>query len=542
MACFIFQNLFRQLFSFLRVMLPDIGKYRYMNEKEADRMDHKMPGPVALLNGMADFALLLLSFFLAGLLRMVIPLDSRFSLVDLSRFFPVALIYAVVLLLCYAGTGCDRSPCGSRVFKEGFKIAVINILGLALVGTVLSVFRLSQFSRPLLLYFYLITTFLILAKRRIVNRLTTVHEQRKNLRTNVLIIGSADTARRYYTNIVRRKKFEMNYVGYLDEQPSPLLPNYLGKTGELRRILQSAEVDKIIIALDTQSTVQLQTIIAMAETYKIHVTVIPVYNNFVGGRSKISIEEGLRLVDVKMMDTCKIMGVDIAVTDMEKTVRTIEEKLEEWRGEYICVANVHTTVTAHKDKAYRAVQQGAAMTLPDGGPLSQYSREQGYTEARRVTGPDLMKEILKISPQRRWRHYFYGSTPETLEILEQKIRQRYPGTIIAGMYSPPFRSVTPREDAACVEQINAAHPDFVWVGLGAPKQELWMAAHKGEVHALMIGVGAAFDYEAGNIRRAPLWMQRRNLEWLYRLMQDPRRLFKRYFTTNLSYLWWKCRQ
>lgn len=109
------------------------------------------------------------------------------------------------------------------------------------------------------------------------------------------------------------------------------------------------------------------------------------------------------------------------------------------------------------------------------------------------------------------------------------------------MYSPPFRSLTVDEDAEIVEKINAAKPDFVWVGLGAPKQERWMAAHENRVQALMLGVGAAFDYEAGNIRRAPAWMQRWNLEWLYRLMQDPKRLFKRYFVTNTKFLWWSWR-
>ena len=504
-------------------------------------MHHKTSGPVKLLSATIDFALLLLAFVLAGLLRIALPMGSRFFLVDLSRFFPIALIYAIVMVICYGGTNCYRSLHCSGVMKEGFKIAVINVLGLALVATILFVFQLSQFSRLLLLYFYFLSTVLILVKRLIVDRLATAHEKSKKLHTNVLIIGSGDTAQKYYADVVQEKNFEMHYVGYLDEQSSKKMPQYLGKVDSLRQVLKTMRIDKIVIAQDTQSADQLQTIIAIADTYKIDVSVIPVYSNFVGGRSQIYIENGLRLIDVRMMDTCNIMGVDIVVTDMDKTMQTIEEKLEDWRGKYICVANVHTTVTAHKDKNYQAVQQGAAMALPDGGPLSQYSREQGYTEAQRVTGPDLMKEILKISPQKKWRHYFYGSTPETLKILKEKIEQRYPGTIIAGMYSPPFRPLTPQEDAVCVEQINATHPDFVWVGLGAPKQELWMAAHEDEVQALMIGVGAAFDYEAGNIKRAPMWMQRRNLEWLYRLMQDPRRLFKRYFTTNLSYLWWKWR-
>ncbi len=241
------------------------------------------------------------------------------------------------------------------------------------------------------------------------------------------------------------------------------------------------------------------------------------------------------------MPVCEIMGVRIAVTDMETTVRRIEEHLDDWRGEYICVANVHTTVTAHDDPSYRAVQNGAVMALPDGGPLSQYSRRKGFAQAARVTGPDLMKEMLRESAQKHYRHYFYGSTQETLDILREKITRNYPGAVIAGMVSPPFRPLTEEEDAAAVAAINEARPDFVWVGLGAPKQERWMAAHQGRVHALMLGVGAAFDYEAGNIRRAPRWMQRCNLEWLYRLLQDPKRLFKRYFVTNTKFLWWTWR-
>lgn len=241
------------------------------------------------------------------------------------------------------------------------------------------------------------------------------------------------------------------------------------------------------------------------------------------------------------MPVCEIMGVRIAVTDMETTVRRIEEHLDDWRGEYICVANVHTTVTAHDDPSYRAVQNGAVIALPDGGPLSQYSRRKGFAQAARVTGPDLMKEMLRESAQKHYRHYFYGSTQETLDILREKITRNYPGAVIAGMASPPFRPLTEEEDAAAVAAINEARPDFVWVGLGAPKQERWMAAHQGRVHALMLGVGAAFDYEAGNIRRAPRWMQRCNLEWLYRLLQDPKRLFKRYFVTNTKFLWWTWR-
>lgn len=244
----------------------------------------------------------------------------------------------------------------------------------------------------------------------------------------------------------------------------------------------------------------------------------------------------------KPFSTCDIMGVQVAVTDMQHTLGLLDQNLEAWRGGYICVANVHTTVTAHRDEAYRRVQNGAVMVLPDGGPLSRFSRQHGFPQAQRVTGPDLMREVLARSAGTGWTHYFYGSTPETLEALRSVLEKRYPGARVVGMQSPPFRPLTPQEDAAAVAAINAAKPDFVWVGLGAPKQERWMADHAGRVHALMLGVGAAFDYEAGKIRRAPQWMQRHNLEWLYRLLQDPKRLFGRYLSTNLRFMAWAAGQ
>lgn len=148
-----------------------------------------------------------------------------------------------------------------------------------------------------------------------------------------------------------------------------------------------------------------------------------------------------------------------------------------------------------------------------------------------------MGEVFKTSAKKGYRHYFYGSKEETLEKLYQKLNENYPGIQIAGMYSPPFRPLTEEEDKAVIERINETKPDFVWVGLGAPKQERWMAAHQGEINGLMIGVGAGFDYYAENIKRAPMWMQKSNLEWLYRLIQDPKRLFKRYLVTNTKFIW-----
>lgn len=231
---------------------------------------------------------------------------------------------------------------------------------------------------------------------------------------------------------------------------------------------------------------------------------------------------------------CNIIGTDILVTNMEKTVALIEENIEELRGKYICVGNVHTTVMAHDDAKYHEVQRNAAFVLPDGKPLSVYSRKHGFPEAERVTGPDLM--LALFARRNGLRHYFYGSKEETLALLRQKMTAQYPHLEIAGMVSPPFRALSEAEDAAEVEKINASGADIIWVGLGAPKQENWMYEHMDRVNGVMIGVGAGFDYHAGNIKRAPMWMQKLSLEWLYRLFQDPKRLFKRYLVTNTRYL------
>lgn len=243
-----------------------------------------------------------------------------------------------------------------------------------------------------------------------------------------------------------------------------------------------------------------------------------------------------RQVDKHYIPTCNILGVEIAAINMDWLLKYLQDNLPLLHGDYICVSNVHTTVTAYEDPAYRAVQNGGLMAIPDGGPLSTVGRKRGYSEMSRVTGPDLMGQIFKISAQKGYRHYFYGSTETTLKMLREKLEQQYPGIQIVGMYSPPFRPVSQEEDCQIIDAINATKPDFVWVGLGAPKQEIWMADHQGKVDGLMIGVGAGFDYYAGNIKRAPGWMQKCNLEWLYRLLQDPKRLFKRYVVTNTKFI------
>lgn len=242
-------------------------------------------------------------------------------------------------------------------------------------------------------------------------------------------------------------------------------------------------------------------------------------------------------IDKSTIPTVNILGVSIAAINMDWLMDFTEKHIKELSGDYICVSNVHTTVTSYEDENYRAIQNGGIMAIPDGGPLSSVGRRRGAKGMQRTTGPSYLTTILEESHKKGYRHYFYGSTQETLDKMKAFIDRAFPGTQISGMYSPPFRTMTEKEDQEIISRINATESDFVWVGLGAPKQEKWMAEHQGKIAGLMVGVGAAFDYLAGNIKRAPRWMQKCNLEWLYRLIQNPRRLFKRYLFTNSKFIW-----
>ena len=244
-----------------------------------------------------------------------------------------------------------------------------------------------------------------------------------------------------------------------------------------------------------------------------------------------------RTLDKSQIPTCNIMGVNIAAIDMKWLCSYVEKNLYALSGDYICVSNVHTTVTAFENPEYLKIQNSGIMAIPDGGPLSTVGQKRGFKTMKRITGPSFMGEMLKISVQKGYRHYFYGSTEETLKKLQKILIYNYPKLQIVGMYSPPFRPITEDERLDIMKQINESNADFVWVGLGAPKQEKWMANHQGKIKGLMVGVGAGFDYFAGNIDRAPEWMQNNNLEWAFRLLQDPKRLFSRYLHTNTKFIW-----
>lgn len=248
-------------------------------------------------------------------------------------------------------------------------------------------------------------------------------------------------------------------------------------------------------------------------------------------------EQSIHKIDKALIPVCNIMGVNIAAIDMKWLIDFTRNNIKKLDGDYCCVANVHTTVMSWENREYCEIQNKAVLAIPDGGPLSVIGRKRGFRNMKRTCGPDYMEEIFKISVQEGYRHFFYGAEEETLRRLRKNIEKMYPGIHIVGMYSPPFRPLSKEEDIEIVNKIASSHPDFLWVGLGAPKQEKWMADHKRKISGFMVGVGAGFDYFAGNIRRAPMWMQKCNMEWAYRLMQEPGRLFGRYLHTNISFLW-----
>jgi N-acetylglucosaminyldiphosphoundecaprenol N-acetyl-beta-D-mannosaminyltransferase len=232
----------------------------------------------------------------------------------------------------------------------------------------------------------------------------------------------------------------------------------------------------------------------------------------------------------------RVLGVRIHAVDWPTALQTIAgwASRRESRCVYLC--NVHSVVTASQQAEFGAVIAAADLATPDGAPVAWMLRRLGCARQQRISGPDLMQRYCALAAQSGHGVYLLGGTDDMLVRLQRALLEQHPGLRIAGVCSPPFRALSAQEDDAIVGAINGSGASVVWVGLGCPKQELWMHAHRGRVHAVMIGVGAAFPYLAGITRRAPPWMQRFGLEWLHRLASEPRRLWRRYAITNSRFI------
>jgi N-acetylglucosaminyldiphosphoundecaprenol N-acetyl-beta-D-mannosaminyltransferase len=228
-----------------------------------------------------------------------------------------------------------------------------------------------------------------------------------------------------------------------------------------------------------------------------------------------------------------ILGVGVTPVNLPQAVSILEKWRAEGRREYVLCTSVHGLVEAQMDPEIRSALNRSGLTTEDGMPLVWWCRRSGYSSAGRVCGTDLLLAMCERAVQNGHRHYFYGGSPRVVEALVSRLHQRFPGLIVAGYRSPPFRRLTPEEDAADIQAINETRPDFLWVGLGMPKQDKWIVHHVGKIQTTaLLGVGAAFDFVAGTKPRAPLWMQRSGFEWLFRLINEPRRLAYRYLVYN----------
>ena len=235
------------------------------------------------------------------------------------------------------------------------------------------------------------------------------------------------------------------------------------------------------------------------------------------------------------MRAVHVRGVPVATLSCEELSAAVRAWILSGARAYVSCASVHLIEIGHAAPAVREALCAADLVLADGAPVAWAARWLGGDAVNRVTGSDVF-ELLSSEPGSFYRHFFYGSTPAVLDRLVANVGTEFPEAVIVGAYSPPFIDDV-EADAAGLDMINAARPDIVWVGLGAPKQDLWMHANRAKLDAaVLIGVGAVFDFVAGTRRRAPIWMRRRGVEWLFRLAVEPRRLWRRYLVTNTTFV------
>ena len=233
-----------------------------------------------------------------------------------------------------------------------------------------------------------------------------------------------------------------------------------------------------------------------------------------------------------------VLGVKVSAINLKLAVELADQWVEARSPGYICVTGVHGVMEAQSDSEFRRILNHACINTPDGMPMSWIGHLQGFREMNRVFGADFMMAMCRLSVERGYRNFLYGGKPGVAELLSETLQRRFPGLQVVGTYTPPFRNLTPEEEEEILAQVGESRPHILWVGLSTPKQERFMAQYVGRLQVpLLVGVGAAFDYHTGRIRDCPEWIKRAGLQWLHRLMQDPRHLWRRYLRNNPAFLW-----
>src|SRR5216683_4642737 len=236
----------------------------------------------------------------------------------------------------------------------------------------------------------------------------------------------------------------------------------------------------------------------------------------------------------------KVLGVRVHAVQIPDAIIQMEHWIEgRSRCHYVAVTGMHGVTEAQQDSAFKQILNSADLVVPDGMPLVWLGRRFGFDLARRVYGPELMETFCRATGA-KYRHFFYGGAPGVSELLARLMEAQH-GVRVAGTYSPPFRRLTEEEDRAIVSRIQEAAPDVLWIGLSTPKQERWMYAHRARLQVpVLMGVGAAFDLNTGRVRQAPRWIRENGFEWLFRLLAEPRRLWRRYIIGGSSFVWNVC--
>jgi N-acetylglucosaminyldiphosphoundecaprenol N-acetyl-beta-D-mannosaminyltransferase len=234
-----------------------------------------------------------------------------------------------------------------------------------------------------------------------------------------------------------------------------------------------------------------------------------------------------------------VLGVRVSAVDLKSAVDLCDKWIRSARGNaYICATGVHGIMEAHADSGVRRVLNQALINVPDGMPMSWVGHLQGFRNMDRVFGPDLMMAMCRLSVERGYRNFFYGGKPGVAALLGRTLQRTIPGLQVVGTYTPPFRNLTGDEEKEVLAQVRKSRPHIIWVGLSTPKQERFMAQYVSYLQVpLMFGVGAAFDFHTGAIRDCSAWVKRAGLQWLHRLTQDPKHLWRRYLRNNPAFLW-----
>lgn len=236
--------------------------------------------------------------------------------------------------------------------------------------------------------------------------------------------------------------------------------------------------------------------------------------------------------NLTLLDHRYILGMRVDATSYSDATQFIIVWAKTGKSCYVCAANVHMTMETHDNSEFAHVVNGAALVTADGVPLVWALRGLGVKGASRVYGPTLTLHVCEASAQERIAIGLYGGTSESLAAFVAFLQKRFPGILVVCQIAPPFRPLTAEEDAAFTKQIVDSGAQILFVGIGCPRQELWMAAHQDHIPAVMLGVGAAFDFHSGRVKQAPSWIQRMGMEWVFRFLMEPRRLWKRYLKHN----------